>query len=265
MKTVRKRTNWAPNVSAMRPSGTEPPLPSREGIAGFYYNDRMPRPSRRARGPGSAALPPDFYARPTLTVAREILGCVLKRRLPDGAIVSGRIVEAEAYIGEGDKACHARAGRTPRTAPLYGPPGRAYIYLTYGVHHLLNAVTEEEGAPAAVLIRALEPLEGLERMARRRGTNRDHLLTSGPAKICQAMGLDLRHNTTALQSADLWIEPGSRVPDRDVATSARIGCESAAPPWDLMPWRWFEKGNRFVTPGRALKPQTRGGKAPPHR
>ena len=117
----------------------------------------MPRP-----------LPRSFYARPTLLVARELLGAVVARRLPDGEILRGRIVETEAYVGEEDKACHARAGRTPRTEVLYGPPGMAYVYLTYGMHHLLNAVAEREGFPAAVLIRAAEPLEGLPRMARAR-------------------------------------------------------------------------------------------------
>ncbi|HET9951089.1 MAG TPA: DNA-3-methyladenine glycosylase [Candidatus Eisenbacteria bacterium] len=214
----------------------------------------MPRP-----------LPRSFYARPTLTVARELLGCVVARRLPDGEVLRGRIVETEAYVGEEDKACHARAGRTPRTEVLYGPPGIAYVYLTYGMHHLLNAVTEREGFPAAVLVRAAEPLEGIPRMARARGTDRPHLLTSGPAKLCQALGLDLRQNRSDLRGKDLWFEEGAGVADRAVGTSPRIGCESAPPPWDRMPWRLFEKSNPFVTPGRAVGAQSRGGKAERHR
>jgi len=214
----------------------------------------MPRP-----------LPRTFYARPTLTVARELLGSVLARRLPDGEILRGRIVETEAYVGEEDKACHARAGRTPRTEVMYGPPGIAYVYLTYGIHHLLNAVAEREGFPAAVLIRAAEPLEGLPRMARARGTDRPHLLMSGPAKLCQAVGLDLRQNREDLRGGVVWIEEGESVPDRAVATSPRIGCQTAAPPWDRVPWRMFLEGNPFVTPGRARGAQTRGGKAPRHR
>jgi len=210
-------------------------------------------------------LPRTFYARPTLDVARDLLGCVVARRFPDGEILRGRIVEAEAYVGEEDKACHARAGRTPRTAPLYGPPGIAYVYLTYGMHHMLNAVTEREGFPAAVLIRAAEPLEGLERMAKARGTDRPHLLTSGPGKLCQALGLDLRQNESDLRGRVVWFEEGEAIPNRLVATSARIGCQTAAPPWDYIPWRFYVRGNPFVTPGRVAGSQTRGGKASRHR
>lgn len=210
-------------------------------------------------------LPRSFYARPTLTVARDLLGSIVARRLPGGEILRGRIVETEAYVGEADKACHARAGRTPRTEVLYGPPGIAYVYLTYGMHHLLNAVAEREGFPAAVLIRAAEPLEGLPRMARARGTDRPHLLMSGPGKLCQALGLDLRQNREDLRGRVVWIEEGETVADRTVATSPRIGCQTAAPPYDMMPWRMYLKGNPFVTPGRPLGSQNGGGKAPRHR
>jgi DNA-3-methyladenine glycosylase len=218
----------------------------------------MPRP-----------LPRSFYARKTLTVARELLGCVLARE-SGGEILRGRIVEAEAYVGEEDKACHARAGRTPRTDVLYGPPGLAYVYLTYGMHYLLNAVTEPAGRPAAVLIRAVEPLEGLDRMARGRGLSngasaRPHLLASGPAKLCQAFGLDLRQNRSDLRGPGLWIEPGDPIPDALVATSPRIGCQTAPAPWDLMPWRFYEEESPFVTPGRALPRKTRGSQRARHR
>jgi len=190
-----------------------------------------------------------FYARGTLKVARELLGCVLARRLPGGATLRARIVEVEAYVGEEDKACHARAGRTPRTDVMYGPPGIAYVYLTYGMHHLLNAVTEPEGSPAAVLIRAAEPLEGIERMKRARGVDDDRLISAGPARLTQALGLDLRHNRADLRGPELWIEEGEPVRDRDVARSARVGCQTAAPPWDRMPWRFYVAESRFVTPG----------------
>ena len=229
-----------------------------------------PRTRRPQRPRVSRTLPASFYARDTLVVARELLGCVLVRRAEDGSLRKGRIVEVEAYVGEEDKACHARAGRTPRTETLYGPPGLAYVYLTYGMHHMLNAVTEPEGRPAAVLIRAAEPLAGFDQMARARGlssaTGADtHRLLSGPAKLCQALGLDLSHNRIALRGPVLSIEPGEPVPDALVARSARIGCESAAAPWDTMPWRFYEDGSRFVTPGRARAAKTRGGKRSRHR
>ena len=202
----------------------------------------MPRPEP------PDALPRSFYARATLKVARELLGCVLVRRLPEG-VLRGRIVETEAYVGEGDKACHARAGRTPRTDPLYGPPGLAYVYLTYGMHYMLNAVAEPEGMPAAVLIRAAEPLEGIEWMTRARGIEDERLLAAGPARLTQAFGIDLRQNRADLRGPELWIEPGEPPPRNRILTSARVGCQTAAPPWDLMPWRFYVAGNPHVTPG----------------
>jgi len=204
-----------------------------------------------------------FYARGTLKVARELLGCVLARRLPGGATLRARIVEVEAYVGEEDKACHARAGRTPRTDVLYGPPGIAYVYLTYGMHYLLNAVTEPEGSPAAVLIRAAEPLEGIEAMKRARGTDDDRLIAAGPARLTQAFGLDLRQNRADLGGPVLWIEEGEPVRERDVARSARVGCQTSAPPWDRMPWRFYVAKSPFVTPG--TNPKTRGGNRTAHR
>ena len=209
------------------------------------YNGPMPRP-----------LPRSFYARDTVTVARELLGCVLARR-QGGATLRGRIVEVEAYVGETDLACHARAGRTPRTEVMYGPAGVAYVYLTYGMHHLLNAVTEREGMPAAVLIRAAEPLTGLERMARARAVTAPHLLASGPARLCQAFGIDLRQNRSDLRGPSLWIEPGEPVPDAAVRTSPRIGCERVPVPWAAKPWRFYVVGSPHVTPGRARPPETR--------
>lgn len=167
-------------------------------------------------------LPQRFYARPTLEVARDLLGKVLVHRAPDG-VTSGVIVEVEAYIGEDDPACHAAAGPTTRNAPLYGEPGRVYVYLNYGLHHLVNAVTEREGFPAAVLIRALEPMEGLELMQRRRRrmpwrTGKPAVdaaqLCRGPGNLSAAMGIDLGLNTRALFRRPLTIE------DRGVGVGA---------------------------------------------
>ena len=195
-------------------------------------------------------LPRSFYGRDARTVARELLGTVLARRL-GRRVLRGRIVETEAYIGEQDLACHARAGRTPRTDVMYGPPGIAYVYFTYGMHHCLNAVTEPEGRPAAVLIRALEPLEGLEAMARARGLATPHLLTSGPARLCQALGIDLRQNRADLRGSALWIEPGAAVPEGSVLVSPRIGCERVPAPWGRMPLRFHVAGSPHVSPGRS--------------
>ena len=175
-------------------------------------------------------LPPDFYARSTLDVARDLLGKVLVYRAEAGA-VSGVIVEVEAYIGEDDPACHAAAGRTARNAPLYGAPGRAYVYLNNGLHHLVNAVTEGEGHTAAVLIRAREPLEGLALMRRRR--NRapwragklpvaDHDLCRGPGNLPRALGITLSDNLRSLSRGPLTVRDLGHAPG-EVAWSARIG------------------------------------------
>lgn len=174
-------------------------------------------------------LPAEFYARPTLIVARELIGKVLVHEAPAG-IAAGVIVETEAYIGESDPACHAAPGPTSRNAPLYGPPGIAYVYLNYGIHYLVNAVTEPEGSPAAVLIRALEPVEGepLMRRRRARGTGRrtDQIasadLCRGPGNLTRALGISLRHNQYALTAGPLRIEDRA-LPTRQVAWTPRIG------------------------------------------
>jgi DNA-3-methyladenine glycosylase len=175
------------------------------------------------------SLPRDFYAQPTLDVARELIGKVLVHETPAG-LASGIIVETEAYIGESDPACHAAPGPTRRNAPLYGPPGIAYVYLNYGIHYLVNAVTEPDGWPAAVLIRALEPLEGESLMRRRRarGTRRrsadfDSLsLCRGPGNLTRALGISLNQNQRDLVDSDLRIEEADG-PARPVGWSRRIG------------------------------------------
>ncbi|MBI5294338.1 MAG: DNA-3-methyladenine glycosylase [Chloroflexi bacterium] len=187
----------------------------------------------------SKLLPHNFYNRPTLTVARELIGARLVRIL-DGQQLVGLITETEGYIGEEDLACHARAGLTPRTAPMYGPPGHAYVYFTYGNHWMLNAVTERGGFPAAVLIRAIWPVEGVEIMSARRG-GRD---TFGPGKLCQALGIDKALNTVDLTEAGsgLWIEAGVDVPDSAVTIRPRVGLNNTPEPWLSKPWRFLVKG-----------------------
>jgi DNA-3-methyladenine glycosylase len=175
-------------------------------------------------------LPRDFYARPTLTVARGLVGMVLVHETKSGT-ASGVIVETEAYIGEQDPACHAAPGPTGRNAPLYGPPGFAYVYLNYGIHYLVNAVTEPGGWPAAVLIRALEPLDGISLMRRRRarGTSRKAAdfeeveLCRGPGNLTRALGIDRRQNRVDLTGSALRIEDRGLAGGRDVRWSRRIG------------------------------------------
>jgi DNA-3-methyladenine glycosylase len=170
-----------------------------------------------------------FYNRPAVEVARDLLGMRLVRKLNDVRI-SGTIIETEAYAGEYDLACHARAGLTKRTAVMYGPPGRAYVYFTYGMHWLLNAVCLAEGDPAAVLIRAIEPEEGLDIIAARRNGQPPARWTDGPGKICQALGIDGSLNGTNLSdpSSGLWIEMGTTIPDEQVRL-ARVSASATHP------------------------------------
>jgi len=178
-------------------------------------------------------LPRAFYDRPTLDVARDLLGKVLVHRYR-GAATSGVIVEVEAYIGESDPACHAAPGPTRRNAPLYGPPGFAYVYLNYGIHCLVNVVTEAECQPAAVLIRALNPIDGVEVMRRRRSraakgrramngpSLRTHDLCRGPGNVTMAMGVTLAQNQLDLLGDQLFIEDRGIAPGA-IAWSQRIG------------------------------------------
>ena len=172
-----------------------------------------------------------FYARDTLVVARALVGQILVSDV-GGRRTAGRIVETEAYLGPHDPACHAWGGRrTPRLEALYGPPGTAYIYFTYGMHWCLNAVTEARDYPAAVLIRALEPLEGLSLMRRRRGGVADRVLCAGPARLCQALGVTGRLDGTGLQRGGLRIVDNKARRDRILVTP-RIGVSRAAD-WPL--------------------------------
>ncbi|MFI5232121.1 MAG: DNA-3-methyladenine glycosylase [Gemmatimonadales bacterium] len=187
-------------------------------------------------------LPAGFYARETELVARELLGAILECTAR-GVRCSGRIVETEAYTGEEDAACHAAAGRTARTEILYGPPGRAYVYFVYGMHWCANAVTRRAGLPSAVLIRALEPLEGIAAMRRRRGVKRDRELTNGPAKLCEALAITGAHNGVSLRTPPLRILRGDAVPDGDVEVTGRIGISKAAEE----PLRWIVRSSAFVS------------------
>ena len=192
-------------------------------------------------------LPLAFYRRETELVARELLGAVLECTAR-GTRCRGRIVETEAYTGEEDLACHAAAGRTARTEVLYGPPGRAYVYFIYGMHWCVNAVTRRAGEPSAVLIRAVEPLEGIEVMRRRRGVRSDRDLTNGPAKLCEAFGITgPAHHGASLISSPLRILRGEPVPESDVAITKRIGISKSADE----PLRWIITSNPYVSGRRA--------------
>jgi DNA-3-methyladenine glycosylase len=184
------------------------------------------------------SLGQDFYARSVHDVARELVGCVVRH-----GEAAGRIVETESYHME-DAACHAHVGVTERTSTLFGEPGRAYVYLSYGIHSLLNAVAEEEGVGAAVLIRALEPIDGIEVMRARRGVQRDEELCNGPGKLTQALGIGLSLNGSSLVDGPIEMltrEPGSRAPR--VVVGERIGITKAA---DL-PWRFCDADSRHVS------------------
>lgn len=181
-------------------------------------------------------LPRDFYDRATLRVARDLIGARLVRLL-SGRRLSGYITETEAYIGESDLGCHAKAGRTARTEVMYGQPGHAYVYFTYGNHWMLNVVTEREGFPAAVLIRAIHAVEGAGIMSKRRN-GRD---TLGPGKLTQAMGIAKGENGLDLTDARsrLWIEAGVTVPNSLVTKGPRVGLNTVPEPWKSKPWRFL--------------------------
>jgi len=188
-----------------------------------------------------------FYERGVVDVARDLVGCVLRH-----GETAGTIVETEAYH-ETEPACHAFVGLTERTRILFGPPARAYVYRSYGIHALFNAVCEDEGVGAAVLIRALEPLEGIDLMRERRGLTRPEDLCSGPGKLAQALGIELHHNGSDLLGGPIAIEPGSESPE--LIAGPRIGITKAAE----LPWRFSAAGSRSVSrPWPKAQPSTRG-------
>ena len=184
------------------------------------------------------ALPASFYARPVLEVARDLLGCTVTH-----GDTAGVVVESEAYH-ESEPACHAFVGLTPRTRTIFGPPGRAYVYRSYGVHAMLNAVCEPEGEGAAVLIRALHPTAGLELMRRRRGVERELELCSGPGKLTQALGIELTENATDLRFGPVRIGPRPRAWEHpQVLQSTRVGITRAVE----LPWRFSVAASPYVS------------------
>jgi DNA-3-methyladenine glycosylase len=201
-------------------------------------------------------LPREFYARPVLTVAKDVIGKVLVHASPDG-LVAGRIVEAEAYRGPEDRAAHSFGGRrTERTEAMFGPPGFAYVFFVYGMHWHVNLVTTREGAPHAVLLRAAEPIFGQELMAKRRGLPPTHVnLCNGPGKLCQAFGIDRRHYGADLTGGSLFLSDGGGARPK-LGRSARIGVDYAEA-WADKPWRFFEQGNVWVSRGRPSRPEPR--------
>lgn len=184
-----------------------------------------------------------FYDRATEVVARELLGAVMECTTPDG-VTRGRIVETEAYLGPDDPACHAVAGLTVRTQHLFGPPGQAYVYLIYGMYWCFNAVTRERGHGAAVLVRAVHPMEGIALMRRRRpNAKRERDLTNGPGKLCLAMGIDGPMSGTSLRTGPVVIRASAPLADVDVEVTPRIGITQAAE-WPL---RYLVRDDPFVS------------------
>lgn len=191
---------------------------------------RVVAASSRAR-PSRRPLPASFYDRATEQVARELLGAELEHRTPEG-VARGRIVETEAYLGPHDPACHAAVGLTKRNRHLHGPPGTAYVYFIYGMHWCVNAVTREAGHGSAVLIRAIEPVLGVELMRRRRGERRDTDLANGPAKLCEALAITGAVDGVRLDRGPLRILAGEPVPDECVVVGPRVGISKAVE-WPL--------------------------------
>lgn len=180
-----------------------------------------------------------FFARDTLDVARDLLGKRLVH-VDQGQRLAGIIVETEAYRGEEDRGCHCRAGRTDRTAVMYGSPGVAYVYFIYGMHWLLNLVTEEEGYPGAVLLRALSAEEGLDLINRRRKGQPPQHWMDGPAKLAQALGVDGKQNGLDIcqPGSDLFVEVGYPTEPGQIQSSPRIGLYNVPEPWKSIPWRF---------------------------
>ncbi len=192
-------------------------------------------------------LPSSFYARDTVTVARELLGQRLCHRLPDGELLSGLIVETEAYLGVDDPACHSFGGRrTPRTETMWGEAGHAYVYLIYGMYFCLNAVTRGAGHPEAVLIRALAPERGQARWSAHYPRLKPRQWLSGPGRLCRAMNIGKEHNGLDLSRSALWVECGEALAESDIVSAPRVGVDYAgeAAAWPL---RFYRQGHEAVS------------------
>ncbi len=202
----------------------------------------------------NAKLPREFYTRANvLTVARQLLGKLLVVPAADGSRVSGIIVETEAYRGPADRASHAYGGRrTNRTETMYGIGGTAYVYFVYGMYYQFNVVSNVADIPHAILIRALEPVQGIELMLKRRRGHSGRNLTSGPGKLCIALGIDRQLDRADLLGKKVWIEEGRTVSPRAIACGPRVGIDYAKE-WVDKPWRFWIRNNAYVS-GRAVKP-----------
>lgn len=209
--------------------------------------------------PATAKLPREFYTRSNvLTVARELLGKLLVVPTSDGTRVSGIIVETEAYRGPQDRASHAYGGRrTKRTETMYALGGTAYVYFVYGMYNQFNVVTNVRDIPHAVLVRALEPVEGIEIMRQRRHMHSDHQLTNGPGKLCIALGIDRSLDRSDLTGNVVWLEPGQLVPRSKIASGPRIGIDYAEE-WIEKPWRFWIRDNPFVSRRQKISRGLRG-------
>ncbi|ANT65705.1 DNA-3-methyladenine glycosylase [Prosthecochloris sp. CIB 2401] len=186
----------------------------------------------------------DFFRHPTLLMAEKLLGMVLVHKTPGGELLKGKIVETEAYLAAGDRACHAYRGMTQRNRPMFASPGTVYIYFTYGNHYLMNIVTEPEGTAGAVLLRALEPLEGIPVMERNRGSKSGTILTNGPGKLTQAMSIGPELNSSSLlHSHQLYIEEGDTPLPEEIGTSERIGITQSTE----LPWRKYISSSPYVS------------------
>jgi DNA-3-methyladenine glycosylase len=185
-----------------------------------------------------------FYAQKTLLVARKLLGKKLVREI-NGVLLSGMIVETEAYCGEADSACHAHRGKTGRNSVMFGSPGHAYVYFTYGMHYMLNLVTESEGNPCAVLLRGILPITGIEEMQAYR-KKKGAELANGPAKLCQALGIDKSLNGWDLTlSKELWVEDYKTISAGSILATPRIGIDYAKAEHREAPWRFLIKPDKL--------------------